>query len=258
MIPWTGQPCLAYCCALAELVRRLPVQDGPAIKVAAVAAIVMGVGALGMIRAATWGDRLLLAAELTALNPQSARAANELGFIYYKMAGDSADSPFFAFAKSEFERESTLPSATILAEQSLILMHAAHGLPVDDVWWERLKQRLRQKPITPGTSAALFGLLGNRVDKDVELDDMAIDESFVLMFNKVLLPPISYVQVVQHAVKYRGDHALADQLLDIAVQQGAGDPEQLQLLVNMLREEQYPGLADNLPARIPPSNAEIN
>lgn len=243
--------------ALAELVRRVPVQDGPAIKVAAVAAIVLGVGVLGMIRAATWGDRLLLATELAALNPKSARAANELGFIYYRMAGDSADSPFFALAKREFERESTLPSATVLAEQSLILMHAGHGLPVSSVWWERLKRRLREQPITPGTSAALFGLLGNRVDKDVEIDDLEIDESFVLMFNKVTLPPISYVQVAQHAVKYRGDHALADQLLDIAVEQGKGDPQQLRLLVQMLREEQYPDLADKLSARIGISSDQV-
>jgi len=236
--------------ALAELLRQIPVRDGPAIKVAAVIAVVLGFGALGVIRAATWGDRLLLATELTALSPQSARAASDLGLIYYQMAGDSVDSPFFALAKREFERESTLPSATILAEQSLILMHAGHGLPVDDAWWERLKQRLREQPITPGTSSALFGLLGNRVDKGVELDDLEIDESFVLMFNKVSLPPISYVQVAEHAVKYRGDYALADQLLDIAVKQGEDKPEQLHMLVQMLREEQYPELADRLYARI--------
>jgi len=236
--------------SLAELVRQIPVRDGPAIKVAAVMAVVLGVGALGAIRSATWGDRLLLATELAALNPQSARAANELGVMYYQMAGDSADSPFFSLAKREFERQSTLPSTTILAEQSLILMHAGHGLPVDPAWWARLKQRLREQPITPGTSAALFGLLGNRVDKGVELDDLEIDESFVLMFNKVSLPPISYVQVAEHAVKYRGDHALASQLLDIAVEKGRDRPEQLHLLVQMLREDKQPALADELSARI--------
>jgi len=241
--------------ALAELVRQIPVRDGPAIKVAAVAAVVLGLGALGMIRAATWGDRLLLATELVALNPQSARAASDLGLVYYQMVGNSADSPFFALAKREFERESTLSSATILAEQSLILMHAGHGLPVDAAWWQRLKQRLREQPITPGTSSALFGLLGNRVDKGVELDDLEIDESFVLMFNKVSLPPISYVQVAEHAVKYRGDYALADQLLKIAVKQGEGTPEQLHMLVQMLREDQYPELADKLSAHISSSDA---
>lgn len=243
--------------ALAELLRQIPVRDGPAIKVAAVAVIVLGFGALGMIRAATWGGRLLLASDLAALNPQSARAASDLGLTYYQMVGDSTDSPFFALAKHEFEREATLPSATILAEQSLILMHAGHGLPVDDAWWGRLKRRLREQPITPGTSAALFGLLGNRIDKGVEIDDLEIDESFVLMFNRVSLPPISYVQVAEHAVEYRGDHALADQLLDIAVQQGRDNPEQLHLLVRMLREDQHPELADKLSARIASLSAEM-
>jgi hypothetical protein len=234
---------------LAELVRRVPVRDGPGIKIAGVAVLLLGVGALGMIRSATWGERLLLATELTALNPQSPRAAHELAVLYYQMADGSADSPFYQFAVREFERESRLPAATVLAEQSLILMHAGHGLPVKAEWWASLHQRLRDRPITPSTTGALFGLLSSRVNKGVELDDAAIDEAFVLMFNKVVFPPVSYVRVAEHAVKYRNDRALASQLLAMAVKHGEGKPEQLQALAGMLRIEGLPEQADELLVR---------
>lgn len=229
--------------ALADLVRRIPVRDGPAIKMAAIAGLVLIVGFLGMVRSAIWGDGLLLSTELAAINPQSSRAAHELGMRYYEMADGSANSPFFSFAAAEFERESSLPTASILAEQSLILMHAGRGLAVDPKWWSRLHWRLRERPVTPETTAAMFGLLGNRL-KGVELDDAALGDAFLLMFDKVVLPPYSYLQVAAHARDYRHDQALEYRLLTMAVEQSADHPGYVAHMADGLRNEGHVQQAD--------------
>jgi hypothetical protein len=229
--------------ALADLVRRLPVKDGPAIKVAAIVAVVAGVGFLGAVRSAVWGEGLLLSTELAAINPQSPRAAHELGVRYYEMADGSADSPFFSFAVREFERESQLPNASVLAEQSLILMHAGRGLPVNPQWWSRLHERLRNRPITPETTGALFGLLNNRL-KGVALDDAALGDAFLLMFDKVVMPPYSYVQVAAHARDYRHDPDLEMRLLAIAVEQSKGHPGYVTRMAEGLRKDGHVVQAD--------------
>lgn len=231
---------------LAEVVRRIPVRDGPAIKMAGVAGVILLFGFLATIRSATWGERLLLATELVALNPQSPRAAHELGVLYYEMSDGSVDSPFFSFAVNTFEQEARLPKASILAEQSLILMHAGHGLPVDPEWWNGMHRRLREQPVTPQTTAALFGLLENRMNKGLQLDDRALDEAFVLMFNKVQMPANSYFHVAMHALEYSNDVPLARQLLSIAVERGADVPNYVPVMVKALKEAGYADMADEV------------
>lgn len=234
--------------AFADLVRRISVRDGPAIKVVVVSILVLTVCFLCTLRAATWGDRLLLATELATVNPQSARAAHELGVLYYEMSNGSVRSPFFGFARHEFEREATLPHASILAEQSLILMRASHGEPVDPALWRRLHQRLRDQPITPQTTGALFGFLDNRA-KGVELDDKAIDEAFLLMFEKAQLPAYSYAQAASHALHYTGDKVLARRMFLMAVDRSLEQPEYVAILVRGLRKDGQAELADEVIAR---------
>lgn len=231
--------------ALADLVFRIPVRDGPGVKYVAVIALLIGVGLLGLLRAATWGDRLLLASEFVSLNQRSARAAHELGVLYYEMSDGSQDSPFYSFAKSEFEREAKLPSASILAEQALILMDAGHGLPVDARLWEGLRMRLKTQPITPQTTAALFALLENR-NKGVVLDDDQLGEAFMTLFERTSLPPFSYVDVAEHALRYRHRPDLAGHLINEAIRRGKEFPGYLAHLERSLRAKGYAQLADQV------------
>ncbi|HBK46862.1 MAG TPA: hypothetical protein DDZ67_10610 [Xanthomonadaceae bacterium] len=228
--------------ALADLARRIPVRDGPGIKMVAIGAIVLVFGFLGVVRSATWGEPLLLATELASLNPGSPRAAHDLGVLYYEMADGHPGSPFVDFARREFERESSLPNASVLAEQSLILMDAAQGRPANPALWARLHDRLRTRAITPQTTGALFGMLGNR-EKGVELDDDALDQAFMLMFEKVQFPPYSYALVADHALRHSKNEALARQLLDKAVDRSVETPEYLQVLIHGLRKGGHEALA---------------
>jgi len=230
--------------ALAELVRHIPVRDGPAIKVVAVVAIILGVGALGMIRSAIWGSGLLLVTEQTSLNPNSARAAQGLATIYNTMSDGSPDSPFFSLAVKELERESAMPHASLLGEQSLILLHAEHGLPVKKEWWERMQWRLRERPISRESVAGLFDLLKRRLN-GVEMDDAALGDSLQLLVVRHPLPAQGYVVVAVHALKYRNDPDLAEALLRRALNLNTSDEFRGQLLGQLVMEG-YPDLASKL------------
>ncbi|MGY0797709.1 hypothetical protein ACW7G0_01370 [Lysobacter sp. A286] len=222
--------------AIAELVRRLPVRDGPAIKYAAVAVLVVGIGVLGMLRSATWGEKLLLSTDLAGANPQSARAAHELGVVYYEMADGSSTSPFFSFAQQQFERESALPHASILGDQALILMAASAGKPAEDARWDELLRKLRDRPITPETTRAMFALLGNRI-KGAELDDDRLIEAFITMFSRATLPPYSYAQFGDYVLNQVGDQALADKVFALAVERSIDSPDYAAQIVRVLTEQ---------------------
>ena len=229
--------------AAAELVRWIPVRDGPGIKVVAVVALILGVGFLGAVRAATWGNVLLLSTEFTQLNPHSARAAQDLGILYNAMSDGDVDSPFFGFAVAELERESKMDWATVLAEQSLILLHAENNLSVKREWWNRLQFRLRDRPIGHETVGAMFRLLDRRM-AGVKMDDSALSTAFDILFERRPMPPYSYGAVALHALKYQNDTARAKRLLRQAVDGAAPYPGYLQSLSERLREEGDADVAD--------------
>lgn len=231
--------------AIAELVRRLPVRDGPGIKYFAVTVLVVGVGTLGVIRAAVWGDKLLLATDLAAKNPNSARAAHELGVIYYEMSDGYPSSPFYDFAWREFERESAIPHSSILAEQSLILMMAASGRKSDDTVWRRLLEKLRSNPITPETTSAMFELLKNRFD-GVELNDESLLVAFQIFFSKVGMPFYSYAQVGKFALRYTNDEEAAADFFMKSIEAARHSPEYLVTMFADIKNEGHADLAQAL------------
>lgn len=216
----------------ADAIRRIPVRDGPGIKIFAVAVITVAVGFLGWVRSSTWGNSLLLTMEHASLNPDSARAAQDLGILYNAMSDGSVDSPFFSFAVGELERESQMSRATILGEQSLILLHAENNLTVQPVWWHRMHERLRNRPIGHETSGALFRLLDRRM-AGVAMDDTALSDSFLMLFERKNMPAYSYGAVAFHALAFREDELLAKKLL-----------------IKAMEAPDYPGYLDDLRAQL--------
>src|SRR5690606_19589931 len=121
------------------------------------------------VRAASWGDVLLLSMHNVAINRDSPRASNDLGEQYFLMSGGDPDSPFYQFARKEFERGSLLPGSSPLPEQALIIISLRAGQPVDPAWWDRIEEKLGTRPIGPQEGMAILGLMRRR------LDGMAID-----------------------------------------------------------------------------------
>ena len=208
--------------AVGDLVRTLPMRDGPGLKRVAVGAIVLVLGALGAIRAATWGNELLMATEMVADNPQSPRASNDLAALYIALSGSDPASPFYSVGQQEFERGSRLPNASPLPEQGLILMAATTGQPVKDEWWTRLIHKVETRPVSPQEVMAVTGLLKQRYE-GLELDDRRLAQAYQALLDRGPQPAHMYAQFGDYALKYLNDQDLADAMFLAAINRLPGD-----------------------------------
>lgn len=231
--------------AVATLVDKIPVRGDVRVKYLCVGAVIVAVAILGWVRAATWGDPLLLALQHATSNPDSARAAHAMGVIYHEMADGSTQSPFFDLAIREFERESELPHASILAEQSLILLNAQGGQGAENRWWAQLIHKLETQPVTPETTAAMFALADNHI-KGVELDGEKVLDAFIVMFKRVRLPAHSYISVARYALETVGNEAVAENLLLYGVERSKSNPEYINSIILGLQRDGYDALADRV------------
>ncbi|AKC87308.1 hypothetical protein WQ53_11615 [Pseudoxanthomonas suwonensis] len=222
--------------AAADLVRRIPMRDGPAMKRFAIGVVVAGFGLLAFIRASTWGDPFLLATELASSNPGSARASADLAAIYLEMSDGYPNSPFNDFAIREFERGSLIPGASIISDQGLILAAAQAGRAIDPAWWDRLIGKVRHGTLRPETTGALFSLLQNRY-KGIALDDDKLVDAFLALFERASLPPYSYAQFGDYALLKVGDPDLADQAFVMAIDRSRDYPEYARQVVETLRRD---------------------
>lgn len=208
--------------ALADLVRRLPVRDGPAILRAGVMVVILGCGSLTLLRAATWGDPFLLAYDLVAINPDSPRASNGLAVIYAAMADDNANSPFYGMAIREFERNARLPGSPPIAEENLILIAAAAGQPVKEAWWDSLLYKLQTNPIGSEESMAVQGFVYG--SKKVGLDPRRVARSYEILASRVDdLPAPTLAAFGDHALNYAKNEKLANLFFLAATEQSDHD-----------------------------------
>ncbi|HEY5850760.1 MAG TPA: hypothetical protein VIT62_08360 [Lysobacter sp.] len=215
---------LGFLLTASEIWRKVEFRDSPSLKVFAVAAIVVGVGTLAIIRSATWGHPVKLAVELVAKNPTSPRASSDLGAEYVNLSGSDPASPYFAMAYREFERGSRLPNASPLLDQGLILMAATTGQTVEDRWWLQLIEKIKLRPIGSQEVAAVNGLMVQRY-KGVPLDDSRLSEAYATLLSRRKMPPQFYVQYGDFALTYLHDEDLADRMFVTAIENAGGDSQ---------------------------------
>lgn len=219
--------------ALAELVRRIPMQDGPALKYAAVGSLVVAFGVLACVRSATWGEPFLLASDMVAKNPSSPRASNDLAEQYMNLSDMNAQSPFYSMAQQEFERGGRLPGASPLPEQGLILMAAASGQTADPAWWHRLNEKIRARPLGPQEQGAVNGLMQQRY-KGLKLDDQQLGQALATLFERSPMPPQAYADYADYALTYLHDEPLATRMFVAALEHHPRDPAYAARLVTDL------------------------
>lgn len=208
--------------AVSDLVRRIPMRDGPSLKYVAISAIVVAFGLLTVLRSATWGNSLQLAMDMASKNPMSARASNDLAEQYMVMADGNTESPFYGMAVTEFERGSRLPNSSPLPEQGLILLAGSVGKPAQEIWWQRLLQKLRTRPLGPQEQGAIAGLVKHRY-QGIEIDDRHLADAYTILVQRTELPPFVYAQFGDHALKYLKDDELADRMFAAAIDSKAID-----------------------------------
>lgn len=208
----------------ADLVRSIPTHDSPAIKHAAAVIVIIGFGALAMIRSATWGDSFLLAMDLAARNPQSPRAVTDLGEQYMLLSGMNPSSPYYATAIHEYERAARLPGASPLPETGLLLMAATSGTPAKREWWESLIHKIATRPLGPQERTAMYGLLEQRYN-GVKLDDSQLSLALQTLFARTVLPPQAYAHFGDYALTYLHDEALAERMFVRAIETAPHDAD---------------------------------
>ncbi|SEW01785.1 hypothetical protein SAMN04515660_1821 [Luteibacter sp. 329MFSha] len=116
------------------------------------------------------GDPLRLPEELAIRNPASPRAQYELGRAYVIMTGYKTDSPYRAPAYRVLERASATPGASTLPEQALIFLNGRMRVPVEDAWWESMRRKLEQGPVSIEDESAIMSLATCQIDGTCDLD----------------------------------------------------------------------------------------
>src|SRR5690606_8457669 len=116
-----------------------------------------------------------------------------------------------AMATKEFERGSRLPGSSPLPEQGLILMTASSAQTVNPVWWDRLNEKLRTRPIGPQEQGAISGLMQHRY-KGLALDDEQLGKALATMCQRSKMPPKAYAQYADYAMIYLHDENLAERM----------------------------------------------
>lgn len=234
-----------------EAISRLPVRDGPGIKYFAVSVLVVGIGFLGGIRAAMWGNTLLLATDMVVKNPQSARAAMDLGVIYYEMSGGEESSPFFQFAAQTFNQAASLPNASTQADVNLILMSAGNKLPEDvlniEFIWKRYLEKLQSLHLGVETRTSVWSLLQERV-KGKDLDDVNLQKALNIIIGREDQPDYRMAQVANYYLAILHEEENAKKYYEIAIQKAHKVKNQklVDAIIASVMQEGYPSLAAHL------------
>lgn len=187
-------------------------------------ALVVVIGGLCMIRAATWGDPLVLAMDMVGRNPHSARASNDLAATYVRYSMGEPNSVFVDLALKEFARGAELPNSSPLAEQGLILTAAMSGRPADPVWWDSLLDKIRTQPIGPEQHMAVTGILKQHRE-GFRVDPNRLAEVYEALLERKSTPaPAMYAALADLVANDIGDTNRARSLYVKAVSASGKDP----------------------------------
>jgi len=232
--------------ALCEIIRRIPVRDGPFIKIAGVSAIIIGLFVFSLIRSATWGNALLLAEDLVDKNPHAARALGNLASIYYTMSRGDPSSPAFSFAENIMQKSAILPNASSVDITNVMRLRLIRGAPVPDELWQKLYAMLEHDPIGVGVEDDIFAMLEDKeVFKSVEPKKI-IHAINLLLQRKPNQPAYRYAQLGDFALYHLGDETQARVYFMEAIQRSEPDAPLPAQIINDLRQSNHHGLADDL------------
>ncbi|MDZ7790566.1 MAG: hypothetical protein U5L08_08765 [Xanthomonadales bacterium] len=234
---------LALVGSLQALASKLPSASSSMLTRAAPLALVAGLCALTLIRAATWGDAMNLATHHAHINPDSSRAGLDLAELYLDWADGQPTSPFMNMARARLEKIARLPGAPITADAGLIVMAAKYGETIDlvagengqagsreevmaDAAWRRLFDKTKHNPaLSNNDYDAIFSLVQSR-NKGLPLDDARLWRLHDIMCRRDAPPTILYVRFGYYAALTLNDMARATSAFRKALDLLADKPEQ--------------------------------
>lgn len=166
--------------ALADLFWWISQRSRSRVPMLVACVLILNLGYLTMLRAATWSSKLMLGSTLVDLNPGSARAALDLARTYMVMSGGRIDSPLYSLSIQQLERATTLDSDSPLAEEALLLEAAKNPNLPTQPWWDSFKHKLRTRPLIPDTYVALNKLMTDRAGGDTGIDARQLASAYAI------------------------------------------------------------------------------
>ncbi|WP_426663146.1 hypothetical protein [Rhodanobacter aciditrophus] len=195
--------------ALADIVYWLAQRSCSRVPVLLACVLILNLGLLTALRAATWGDKLLLATTLADLNPHSARAAQDLARSYMAMSGGNPDSPLYSLSIQQLERATTLRTDSPLAEEALLLQASKNPRLPTQPAWDSFKHKLRNRPLIPDTYLALNKLLTERAGGNTGIDAKQLADAYAIAVDRTPLRESLHAEYAELAGAVLHDTPLA-------------------------------------------------
>ncbi|HXE79042.1 MAG TPA: hypothetical protein VN614_12455, partial [Rhodanobacter sp.] len=170
--------------ALADIVWWITQRSRSRVPVLVACVLILNLGVLTALRAATWGSKLLLATTLVDYNPGSARAAQDLARSYMAMSGGNPDSPLYSLSILQLERATKLSTDSPLAEEALLLEAAKNPRIPTQTYWDSFKRKLRTRPLIPDTYLALNKLMTERTGGSTGIDAHQLAEAYAITISR--------------------------------------------------------------------------
>jgi tetratricopeptide (TPR) repeat protein len=171
--------------ALADLLWAATRRTDQRVVVLIAGVLLLNFGLLTFIRSSIWGDRLLLTQTLVDDNPSSARAAYDLARRYMFMAQNNPNSPLYSLSVKELRRATTLPSASPMAEEALLLINADHHDQQDvPALWNSFLNKLQNRPLGPEAYLALDKLTNERLQGKTDIDAQQLARAYEITIKR--------------------------------------------------------------------------
>jgi protein O-mannosyl-transferase len=209
--------------------------------------LVLGLGLIGAIRAATWGDPLNLAMNHVAVNPESERARLDLGEIYLDMADGLPSSAFFQFAQNQFERAAELERSSPIAAQALILMEVQSGIDPDPRWQRSFLEKLASRPVNGPYMASVDNLIRQRFT-GADISDELLVAAHEILLDRDGISPLLHARFGFLALETMSDDKLALMAFQRSVDLMGDDQDNIGGLLDSLRQRGHEQLASQLAA----------
>jgi len=188
------------------------------LSVAALGVLMLSWTCLTAMTAYAWGDPLSLSQELADRGPESPRAQYELGRTYIIYSHYNPGSPFTALAYAPLERAAALPRSSILPQQALIFMNARLGLPLRASWWDTMIAKLSTRQPGVQDESSLIALSECAQEGHCDLPQERMTQAFEAALSHPHPTARLLAAYSGYAWNIKGDHVLAEQLMQRAVQ----------------------------------------
>jgi hypothetical protein len=151
---------LGLCLMMADVFLRWPVaEQNQRIGWCIALALLAFYAGLTALRAREWQDQLRFSVSEAAKHPHSPRATYDVARTYIIISRYDPTSPYISPARVALEKAMQAPNASTLPEAAAIMFAARIGTPIQDSWWQRLQEKLRNEPIGPQQTSSLASLV---------------------------------------------------------------------------------------------------